>query len=141
MLFRSKFSVIVDNYIELEQHLSGSSISNGLNYGLSYIPNSNNEIFGFVRYVNEGSSADIANIQRGDIFRGVNGINLTIDKYSDLLSQEIYTLNFASYLNNNTDDSNSYPGQTFQMVSTEFSTWCRATLRRLSKACRSLSKA
>ena len=55
-----KFSVIVDNYIELEQYLSGSSISNGLNYGLSYIPNSNNEIFGFVRYVNEGSSADIA---------------------------------------------------------------------------------
>ena len=101
-----KFSVIVDNYIELEQYLSGSSISNGLNYGLSYIPNSNNEIFGFVRYVNEGSSADIANIQRGDIFRGVNGINLTIDNYSDLLSQEIYTLNFASYLNNNTDDIN-----------------------------------
>ena len=101
-----KFSVIVDNYIELEQYLSGSSISNGLNYGLSYIPNSNNEIFGFVRYVNEGSSADIANIQRGDIFRGVNGINLTIDNYSDLLSQEIYTLNFASYINNNTDDIN-----------------------------------
>ena len=101
-----KFSVIVDNYIELEQYLSGSSISNGLNYGLSYIPNSNNEIFGFVRYVNEGSSADIANIQRGDIFRGINGINLTIDNYSDLLSQEIYTLNFASYLNNNTDDIN-----------------------------------
>ena len=63
-----KFSVIVDNYIELEQYLSGSSISNGLNYGLSFIPNSNNEIFGFVRYVNEGSSADIANIQRGDIY-------------------------------------------------------------------------
>ena len=99
-----KFSVIVDNYIELEQYLSGSTISNGLNYGLSFIPNSNNEIFGFVRYVNEGSSADIANIQRGDIFRGVNGINLTIDNYGDLLSQEIYTLNFASYLNNNTDD-------------------------------------
>ena len=101
-----KFSIIVDNYIELEQYLSGSSISNGLNYGLSYIPNSNNEIFGFVRYVNEGSSADIANIQRGDIFKGVNGINLTVDNYGDLLSQETYTLNFASYLNSNTDDIN-----------------------------------
>ena len=41
-----KFSVIVDNYVEFEQYLSGTSISNGLNYGLSYVPNSNNEIFG-----------------------------------------------------------------------------------------------
>ena len=99
-----KFSLIVDNYIELEQYLSGVSLSNGLNYGLVYLPNSNNEIFGYVRYVNNGSAADLANINRGDIFRNIDNIPLSIDNYSDLLSQEIYTVNFANYFNNDTED-------------------------------------
>ena len=101
-----KFSLIVDNYIELEQYLSGISLSNGLNYGLVYLPNSTNEIFGYVRYVNEGSAADLANINRGDIFRNINGIPLSVDNYNDLLSQEIYTVNFADYSDNNTEDIN-----------------------------------
>ena len=99
-----KFSLIVDKYIELEQYLSGVSLSNGLNYGLVYLPNSNNEIFGYVRYVNNGSAADLANINRGDIFRSIDNIPLSIDNYSDLLSQEIYTVNFANYFNNDTED-------------------------------------
>ena len=99
-----KFSLIVDNYIELEQYLSGVSLSNGLNFGLVYLPNSTNEIFGYVRYVNNGSEADLANINRGDIFRSIDDIPLSIDNYSDLLSQEIYTVNFANYFNNNTED-------------------------------------
>ena len=99
-----KFSLIVDNYIELEQYLSGVSLSNGLNYGLVYLPNSNNEIFGYVRYVNNGSAADLSNINRGDIFRSIDNIPLSIDNYSDLLSQEIYTVNFANYFNNDTED-------------------------------------
>ena len=99
-----KFSLIVDNYIELEQYLSGVSLSNGLNYGLVYLPNSNNEIFGYVRYVNNGSAADLANINRGDIFRSIDNIPLSIDNYGDLLSQEIYTVNFANYFNNDTEN-------------------------------------
>ena len=99
-----KFSLIVDNYIELEQYLSGVSLSNGLNFGLVYLPNSTNEIFGYVRYVNNGSEADLANINRGDIFRSIDDIPLSIDNYSDLLSQEVYTVNFANYFNNDTED-------------------------------------
>ena len=101
-----KFSLIIENYIELEQYLSGVSLSNGLNYGLVYLPNSNNEIFGYVRYVNNGSAADLANINRGDIFRSIDGVPLSVDNYSDLLSQEIYTVNFANYFNNDTEDIN-----------------------------------
>ena len=101
-----KFSLIIDNYIELEQYLSGVSLSNGLNYGLVYLPNSNNEIFGYVRYVNNGSAADLANINRGDIFRSIDGVTLSVDNYSNLLSQEIYTVNFANYFNNDTEDIN-----------------------------------
>ena len=101
-----KFSLIVDNYIELEQYLSGVSLSNGLNYGLVYLPNSNNEIFGYVRYVNNGSAADLANINRGDIFRSIDDVPLSVDNYGDLLSQEIYTVNFANYFNYDTEDIN-----------------------------------
>ena len=101
-----KFSVIVDNYIELEQFFSGSSVSNGMEYGLSYIPNSSEQIFGFVRYVHPGSNADINNIKRGDIFRGINNTLLNINNYSNLLSQDIYTVNFANYNNFNTENIN-----------------------------------
>ncbi|MAQ00050.1 MAG: carboxyl-terminal protease [Flavobacteriaceae bacterium] len=101
-----KFSVIVDNYIELEQFFNGSSVSNGMEYGLSYIPNSSNEIFGFVRYVHPGSNADINNIKRGDIFRGINNTLLNINNYSGLLSQDIYIVNFANYNNFNTENIN-----------------------------------
>ena len=96
-----KFSIIVNNYIELEEYLNGISLSNGLNFGLFYLPNSSNEIFGYVRYVNQGSPADLAEIERGDIFRGIDGIPLTIDNYDYLLSEETYTINFADYSNNN----------------------------------------
>ena len=101
-----KFSVIVDNYIELEQFFSGSSVSNGMEYGLSYIPNSSDEIFGFVRYVHSGSNADINNIKRGDIFRGINNTLLNSNNYLNLLSQDIYTVNFANYNNFNTENIN-----------------------------------
>ena len=101
-----KFSVIVDNYIELEQFFSGSTTSNGMEYGLSYIPNSSDEIFGFVRYVHPGSNADINNIKRGDIFKGINNTLLNTNNYSNLLSQDIYTVNFANYNNFNTEDIN-----------------------------------
>ena len=101
-----KFSVIVDNYIELEQFFNGSSVSNGMEYGLSYIPNSSNEIFGFVRYVHPGSNADINNIKRGDVFRGVNNTLLNINNYSGLLSQDVYIVNFANYNSFNTENIN-----------------------------------
>ena len=101
-----KFSVIVDNYIELEQFFSGSTTSNGMEYGLSYIPNSSDEIFGFVRYVHPSSNADINNIKRGDIFRGINNTLLNINNYSNLLSQDSYTVNFANYNNFNTENIN-----------------------------------
>ena len=98
-----KFSVIVDNYIELQQFLNGTSLSNGIEYGLSYIPNSSYEIFGVVRYVHPNSTADINNIKRGDIFLGINGVVLNIDNYNNLLSLDNYEVNLADYLDNGTE--------------------------------------
>ena len=86
-----KFSFIVDDYIALQQYFSGISSSNGMEYGLRYIPGSNYDIYGYVRYIHPNSNAQENNIQRGDIFNAINGISLTVDNYSELLSNDIYT--------------------------------------------------
>ena len=101
-----KYSLIIDDYIELQQYLSGNILSNGIEFGLSFIPNSNYEIFGYVRYVHSGSVAEANGIKRGDIFVSVNNTILNIDNYSNLLSQNSYEMGFAIYLDNNTNDIN-----------------------------------
>jgi C-terminal processing protease CtpA/Prc len=99
-----KHSVIVDDYVELQQYFQGVSTSNGMEYGLRYIPGSNFNIYGYVRYVHPGSVAEENNIQRGDIFFEINNNSLNLDNYSSLLSMDSYTVNFADYFNNNTPE-------------------------------------
>ena len=99
-----KHSLIVNNYIELQQYFEGVSNSNGMEYGLRYIPGSNFNVYGYVRYVHPGSISDLENIQRGDIFFGINDNNLNLENYSTLLSLDNYTVNFANYNDNNTTD-------------------------------------
>ncbi|MGZ9676430.1 S41 family peptidase [Flavobacterium sp. GNP001] len=92
-----RFSWIVDDYLELEGQLQGTTKNNGVEFGLSYKPGSNTEILGFVRYIVPNSDAANKDIKRGDIFIGVNGTPLTITNYQSLLfgANENYTLNMA----------------------------------------------
>jgi len=99
-----KYSQIVDDYIELQQYFEGVSNGNGMEYGLRYIPGSNFNVYGYVRYVHPGSISDLENIQRGDIFFGINDNSLNLENYSSLLSLENYSVNFANYNDNNTTD-------------------------------------
>lgn len=94
-----KFSWIVNDYLELEGMLQGTTDNNGVDYGLKYKSGSQTEIFGWVRYIIPNSNASTKDIKRGDIFYGVNGIPLTIDNYQSLLSgsNNYYTLNLADY--------------------------------------------
>ena len=82
-----KYSYIVDNYTELQQSQQGISISNGMEFGLAYAPNSSFNIYGFVRYVHPQSPADENGIKRGDIFIAINNTILNSDNYLDLLNQ------------------------------------------------------
>ena len=52
-----RFSWMVDDYVTLEQSLQGTSKNNGVDFGLSYKPNSTTEVFGYVRYIIPGSDA------------------------------------------------------------------------------------
>lgn len=101
-----RFSYITDNYNELLSSQMGISTSNGVEFGLIQ-PGSGVEIFGYVRYILPNSDASGQNIERGDIFIGVNGTQLTINNYIDLLfgDNNTYTLNMAD-INNGTITGN-----------------------------------
>jgi carboxyl-terminal processing protease len=101
-----KYSYIVENYAQLQQSQQGISISNGMEFGLAFVPNSSFDIYGFVRYVHPQSPADVNGIKRGDIFTGINNSTLNTDNYLELLSQDSYSVNFADYLDNNTETTN-----------------------------------
>ncbi|WP_281298412.1 S41 family peptidase [Flavobacterium limnophilum] len=92
-----RFSWIVDDYLELEGQLQGTTNNNGVEFGLSYKSSGSSEIIGWVRYIIPNSDASTKNIKRGDVFYGVNGTQLTVNNYQALLygSNNDYTLNMA----------------------------------------------
>ena len=90
------WSWIVDDYIELENSFAGISKSNGVDFGLARISNSN-DIVGYVRYIMPDTDASDKDIRRGDAFTHVNGVQLTVGNYRDLLfsDNDTYTLDLA----------------------------------------------
>jgi carboxyl-terminal processing protease len=92
-----RFSWIVDDYLELEGALQGTTNNNGVEFGLSYKTSGSSEIIGWVRYIIPNSDASTKNIKRGDVFYGVNGTQLTDTNYNALLfgSNNDYSLNMA----------------------------------------------
>ena len=108
------FSWIVDDYVELENMLQGIDISDGMEFGL-YVECNDQNIFGFVRYVQKDSDAESKGVKRGMVFSNINGARLTRDNYRDLLfnnSSSSYTIRFSeiSY-NQNNQCANIIPGQ------------------------------
>jgi carboxyl-terminal processing protease len=92
-----RFSVIFSNYNELEGILSGTTKNNGVDLALYYKDDSEYEIVGVVRYILPNSDASDKDIHRGDLIYGVDGQQLNLDNYQQLLSQDTYTANFADY--------------------------------------------
>lgn len=98
-----RFSVIVDDYIALENSFQGITLSSGMEFGLvGYRDNSNN-VFGYVRYVVSGSDADTKGVKRGMIFNSVDGTRLTNNNFRGLLfgDNTEFTIGFAQYNNGN----------------------------------------
>ncbi len=93
---QDRFSFLVDDYVELENLFSGISTTNGLSFGLVRYCESCSEIFGYVRYVLPGTSAEAQGIKRGDVFNSIDGEQLTDSNYSDLLAPEIYDISLAT---------------------------------------------
>jgi len=95
-----RFSWIVSDYRELEGMLQGTTKNDGVDFGLYLKSSGSDQIFGWVRYIIPNSDASGKNISRGDLFYGVNGVQLTVSNYQTLLlNSENYTLNLADYNN------------------------------------------
>lgn len=92
-----RFSVLFSDYTQLEQALTGTQMSNGIDYELRYKQGSTSELFGWVRYILPNSDASTKAVYRGDIFYAVNGIQLTTSNYKSLLNEINYSLNLANY--------------------------------------------
>ena len=94
---QDEFSRIYPDYRVIEDALSGVSLSNGMEFGLVYYPNSNNDVFGYVRYVLPNSDAQTKGIQRGDLFTTVDGVQLNSSNYQELLANNSYKIGLATY--------------------------------------------
>ncbi|NBU81423.1 MAG: peptidase S41 [Flavobacteriaceae bacterium] len=92
-----RFSVIYSDYSVLEGVLSGTTLNNGMDYGLRYKTGSTTDIYGWVRYIIPNSDASTKAISRGAIFYAINGTPLTIDNYKTLFANDTYTVNLADY--------------------------------------------
>ncbi|PCE62438.1 S41 family peptidase [Sediminicola luteus] len=92
-----RFSFAAEDYRDLVNSLAGVSKSNGVEFGLTLIGDSNN-VLGYVQYILPNSDASNKDVQRGEFFTRVNGQTLTIDNYIQLLfgENDTYTLGFAT---------------------------------------------
>ncbi|MGB7395523.1 MAG: S41 family peptidase [Pricia sp.] len=101
-----RFSFWSDNYKELVQSFQGVSRSNGVDFNL-YLFSNSEDVYGVVNYIAPNSDASTKDIQRGDIFTGVNGQNLNLNNYQELLFGEdaTYTLNLAEIGDNAISDT------------------------------------
>ncbi|MGJ8714143.1 MAG: S41 family peptidase [Maribacter stanieri] len=97
-----RFTFYSDDYTELVNNSAGVSKSNGLQFGLGRISDSD-EVFGFVEYIVKNSDASTKDIKRGDLFVAVDGQTLYSNRENpednnlDLLfsDNDTYTLNMA----------------------------------------------
>ena len=112
-----RFSVISDDYISFEKQLNSVIKTNGMKYGLVRYSNSDNGVFGYVRYVLPDTDAAQKGIERGDLFTHVDGVALTIDNYSNLLATDkaTYSIELATISGNQLQPS----GTTIDLVNTE----------------------
>ena len=94
---QDRFSLLVDDYIELENALNGVSLSNGMEFGLVLYPDESGNVFGYVRYILPGTTAQTVGLKRGDIFNTVDGQQLTENNFSELLSSNSYAIGLASF--------------------------------------------
>ena len=105
-----RFSAIFDNYTEILNSLHGVSEADpGFEFQLYRESESNNNVVGVVLYTKPGTTAAAAGATRGKYFRKINGTQITVDNYSDLIAaftngSASFTLTFTEPLNGQWQD-------------------------------------
>ncbi len=90
-----RFSIIVSDYRVLESNSQGVSLQNGMRFGLVRIGETD-QVFGYVRYVVPNSPAEEQGVERGMIFRQIDGVDLTVDNFRQLIFEPLqYAIGLA----------------------------------------------
>jgi C-terminal processing protease CtpA/Prc len=114
---QDRFSLLVDDYVELENALNGVSLSNGMEFGLVLYPDGSGNVFGYVRYILPNTSAQTEDLRRGDIFNTIDGQQLTENNFSELLSPDSYIIGLATFDGTTVTSTN----ETASLIKTQYS--------------------
>lgn len=82
-----RFSVIYDDYEEILNSLQGVSQEAGYEFTLYREAEDNNNVVAQVLYIKPNTPASNTNLKRGDIISHVNGTQMTLSNYQNLLTQ------------------------------------------------------
>jgi len=110
-----RWSWIVDDYVALINMFQGITKSTGMHIGLVYEPGSTQNVFAYVKYVVPNTDAAAKGVQRGYLFRKINGTNLTVDNYSELLDNDVLNIELAQWDGSSFSDT----GQIISLQKTE----------------------
>ena len=80
------FSYIAEDYTELSDYLSGIQMEAGYDFTLLRTGN-DEDVVGIINYIKPHSLAASTSLKRGDIFRTVNGKQLTLKNYQQLVKE------------------------------------------------------
>lgn len=94
-----KYSVIVSDYVALENSLQGLNLSTGMEFGLVRFSTTPTDLFGYVRYVLPGSDAELKGVTRGMLFNLVDGTQITETNFRSLLfsTATSFTISLSNY--------------------------------------------
>lgn len=101
-----RFSAIFSSYHDILNQLNGiSSAEIGFDFQLYLESTSNNNVIGLITYIKHGTPAEKMGIKRGDMFRKINGQQMTTTNYSNAINPLFDTsasasITFSLYQNN-----------------------------------------
>ncbi len=113
------WSFITNDYNGLQKYFSGIRKSMGHSFRLFRKETNPDELIGFIEYVYPDSPAERAGLKRGDMFNIINGQELTVTNYIELLDRDQYTVTFGIF---NSDDSITPLSPSVELVAEELST-------------------
>ena len=82
---KDKWSYLTDDYTSLINNLNGVEVSAGYSLSVYLLGNDGDAVIGVVNFVYNNTPADLAGIERGDILMKVNGEDITVNNYYELL--------------------------------------------------------
>jgi carboxyl-terminal processing protease len=94
-----RFSAIYPDYQELINGLSGVSLEAGYEFQLYRASSTSNNVIAEISYTKKNSPAALAGLKRGDVIQKINGREMTIDNFREILSlrEKQHTLTYISF--------------------------------------------